>query len=97
MIAQVKRGDVREANAVLNDLLGYVLFSQGNSLDVVKSRAIELCSLLSRTAIEGGAPTDSILKLNNHFLQNLQQINTLDTLCYKLQEIVETFSESMFN
>ena len=97
LIAQVKRGDVREANAVLNDLLGYVLFSQGNSLDVVKSRAIELCSLLSRTAIEGGAPTDSILKLNNHFLQNLQQINTLDTLCYKLQEIVETFSESMFN
>ena len=61
---------------MLNDLLGYVLFSQGNSLDVVKARAIELCSLLSRTAIEGGAPTDSILKLNNHFLQNLQQINT---------------------
>lgn len=97
LIAQVKRGDVREANAVLNDLLGYVLFSQGNSLDVVKTRAIELCSLLSRTAIEGGAPTDSILKLNNHFLQNLQQINTMDTLCYKLQEIVETFSKSMFN
>ena len=58
---------------------------------------MELCSLLSRTAIEGGAPTDSILKLNNQFLQNLQQINTIDTLCYKLQEIVETFSESMFN
>ena len=64
---------------------------------MVKARAIELCSLLSRTAIEGGAPTDSILKLNNHFLQNLQQIHTMDTLCYKLQEIVETFSESMFN
>lgn len=97
LISKVKLGDIREANAVLNDLLGYVLFSQGNSLDVVKARAIELCSLLSRTAIEGGAPTDSILKLNNQFLQNLQQINTLDTLCHKLQEIVETFSESMFN
>ena len=97
LIDKVKLGDVREANAILNDLLGYVLFSQGNSLDVVKARALELCSLLSRTAIEGGAPTDSILKLNNHFLKNLQQVNTLDTLCHKLQEIVETFSESMFN
>lgn len=97
LIARVKQGDVSEANAVLNDLLGYVLFSQGNSLEAVKPRAIELCSLLSRTAIEGGAPTDSILKLNNHFLQNLQQINSMDTLCHKLQEIVETFSESMFN
>lgn len=97
LIARVKQGDVNEANAVLNDLLGYVLFSEGNSLDAVKPRAIELCSLLSRTAIEGGAPTDSILKLNNHFLQNLQQITSMDTLCHKLQEIVETFSESMFN
>lgn len=97
LLAKVKCGDVKDANAVLNDLLGYVLFSQGNSLEVVKTRAIELCSLLSRTAIEGGAPTDTILKLNNQFLQNLQQMNTIDTLCQKLQEIVEAFSESMFN
>ena len=90
-------GNVHEANAILNDLLGYVLFSEGNSIEIVKSRAIELCSLLSRAAIESGAPTDNILKLNNHFLKNLQQITTMDTLCFKLQEIVEAFSESMFN
>lgn len=46
--------------------------------------------------MEGGAPTDNILKLNNNFLKNIQQVATLDTLCFKLQEIVETFSESMF-
>ena len=97
LISKVKLGDARAANAVLNDLLGYVLFSQGNSLEKIKPRAIELCSLLSRTAIEGGAPTDSILKLNNQFLQNLQKITTMDTLCHKLQEIVETFTDSMFN
>lgn len=97
LLNKVKLGDVREANAVLNDLLGYVLFSGGNSLDVVKIRSLELCALLSRTAIEGGAPTDTMLNLNNQFLKNLQQITTLDSLCHKLQEIVETFSESMFN
>lgn len=97
LLARVKLGDIQNANAILNDLLGYVLFSQGSSLDIVKTRALELCSLLSRTAIEGGASTDSILRLNNHFLKNLQQITTMDTLCHKLQEIVETFSESMFN
>lgn len=97
LLCKVKTGNIQEANAILNDLLGYVLFSEGNSLDVVKTRAIELCSLLSRSAIESGAPTDSILKLNNHFLKNLQQITTLESLCFKLQEIVETFSESMFN
>lgn len=97
LLARVKLGDIQNANAILNDLLGYVLFSQGSSLDIVKTRALELCSLLSRTATEGGASTDSILRLNNHFLKNLQQITSMDTLCHKLQEIVETFSESMFN
>ena len=97
LLNKVKLGDSRAANAVLNDLLGYVLFSEGNSLDILKTRAIELCSLLSRTAIEGGAPTDTVLKLNNQFLQNLTKITSLEILCQKLQEIVEAFSESMFN
>lgn len=97
LITKVKAGNVKEAKAILNDLLGYVLFSEGNSLEVVKVRAIELCSLLSRVAIEGGAPTDSILKINNSFFKTLQQVINMDTLCYKLQEVVETFSDSMFN
>ena len=97
LITKVKTKNVPEAKGILNDLLGYVLFSGGNSMDILKSRAIELCSLLSRAAIEGGAATDSILKINNHFLQNLQNINNLDELCYKLQESVEVFTESMFN
>lgn len=97
LITKLKTGNIKDANAILNDLLGYVLFSEGNSLNTVKTRAIELCSLLSRTAIEGGAPTDSVLKLNNHFLMTLQQITSMDMLCYRLQEIVETFSKSMFH
>lgn len=97
LITKVKTGNVSEAKGILNDLLGYVLFSEGNSLDIVKSRAIELCSLLSRAAIEGGAATDSILKINNQFLKTLQQVTSMDTLCYKLQETVEVFTDSMFN
>jgi Response regulator containing CheY-like receiver domain and AraC-type DNA-binding domain len=97
LIAKVKAGNAQEAKGILNDLLGYVLFSDGSSLDTVKARAIELCSLLSRAAIEGGAATDSILKINNQFLKSLQQINDLDSLCFKLQETVEVFTESMFN
>ncbi len=97
LISKVKAGNSQEAKGILNDLLGYVLFSGGNRLETVKARAIELCSLLSRAAIEGGAATDSILKINNQFLKSLQQINDLDSLCFKLQESVEVFTESMFN
>lgn len=97
LISKVKTGNASEAKAILNDLLGYVLFTEGSSLDITKARAVELCSILSRTAIEGGAPADNILKLNNAFLNNLQQVQDMDTICYKLQEIVVTFADSIFN
>lgn len=97
LLSKVKLGNSQGANAILNDLLGYVLFSGGTSLEAVKPRALELCSLLSRTAIEGGAPADSMLALNSQFLKNLQQTTTLDGMCHMLQEVVETFSESMFS
>lgn len=97
LLSRVKLGDSQGANAILNDLLGYVLFSRGTSLEAVKPRALELCSLLSRTAIEGGAPADSMLALNSQFLKNLQQTTSLDGMCHMLQEVVEAFSESMFS
>ena len=96
LITKVKTRDAKKAKALLNDLLGYVFFAEGNRLDVIKARAIELCSLLSRAAIEGGATNDSILRMNNLFLKNLQEIQNLDDLCYQLQEILEAFTSNMF-
>lgn len=97
LITKLKTGDTDKAKALLNDLLGYVFFAEGNNLEVVKSRALELSSLLSRAAIEGGATSDSILKINNQFLMSLQSIQTLDDLCYKLQETIDVFTDCMFN
>ncbi len=97
LITRLKTGDSEAAKALLNDRLGYGLFAEGNNLDVVKSRASELSSLLSRAAIEGGATSDSVLKVNNQFLRTLQEVHTLDDLCYRLQETVDVFTECMFN
>lgn len=97
LFARLKAGDTEQAKALLNDLLGYVFFSEGTNLEIVKARALELSSLLSRAAIEGGATSDSILKINNQFLKDLQNISTLEDLCYKLQESIDVFTECMFN
>lgn len=97
LITKVKLGNKEESKAILNDLLGYVFFSEGNSLEYIKARTIELCSLLSRAAIEGGATSDSIFRINNQFLMNQGSIHNIDELCYRLQETVETFTECVFN
>lgn len=97
LVSKVKNGDIAAAKGILNDLLGYVFFSEGSSLDIVKTRSVELSSILSRATIEGGASTDTVLKLNNQFLKNLQEAQDIDSLCYMLQEIVVAFVESMFH
>ena len=96
LIAKVKTGNAAEAKGILNDLLGYVLFREGSKLDGIKARAMELASLLSRAAIEGGAATNSTLKMNNSFLLAINQSEDFDLLCLQLQEIVEAFTETVF-
>lgn len=97
LLLKVKTKNVADAKGILNDLLGYVFFTKGNDLKAMKARSMELSSLLSRVAIEGGASTDSMLQINKQFLLNIQDIGSFETLCTKLQEIVETFVNSMFH
>lgn len=96
LIAHVKTKDAVSAKESLNALLGYVFFSEGNNLSNIKARAAELCALLSRAAIEGGAINDSIFKINNYFLRHIQDVRTLDALCLSLQETLDSFMENMF-
>ena len=96
LITKLKTGDVPKAKALLNELLGYVFFSEGSNLEIVKSRALEICALLSRAAIEGGATSDSILKVNNQLLTVIPSTRNMDDLCYRLQEAIDVFNDCMF-
>ncbi len=92
----VKHGDVKAAKGTLNELLGYVFFCEGGRMEVMKNRAMELCTLLSRVAIEEGAATDATFQLNNQFLSLLQRTDTLEELCMRMQEITEAFVDGVF-
>lgn len=97
LLYKVRSGTVTEVKALLNELIGYVLFSEGGRLESVRVRSIELTTLLSRVAIEGGAKTDSIFQLNSQFLSRLYQEHDLDNLCMLMQEVLEGFMDAMFN
>jgi YesN/AraC family two-component response regulator len=96
LLTKVRLGNVSEVKGLLNDLLGYVLFSQGGDLEAVRIRAIELTTLLSRVAIEGGAETDSVYQINNKLLPAFYQQQDLEELCLLLQEVAEHFMAAMF-
>lgn len=96
LLSKVKQCDIQSAKALLNDLLGYVLFVEGQNLAQIRERALELTVLLSRVAIEGGAPPEHILSVKPLFVAQLQKAESYEDLCFSLQEIVENFIQSIF-
>lgn len=96
LLARVRTGNVQEAKALLNELIGHVLFSQGGRLETVHLMAVELTILLSRVAIDGGAGTDKIYALNSQYLTRILAQQNQEELCYLLQDVVESFMDAMF-
>lgn len=96
LMAKVRTGSMQEVRGLLNELIGYVLFSEGGKIDAMRIRAIELTTLLSRVAMDGGANADSIYSLNSKFLTLIHQKQNLDELCALLQEVAEGFTSAMF-
>lgn len=96
MLTKVRTGSIQEVKGLLNELIGYVLFAEGGKLESVRIRAIELTTLLSRVAMDGGANADSIYELNEKFLSFISQEQDLDDLCMLLQDVAESFMSAMF-
>lgn len=94
LLSKVRQCDMKSAKGLLNELLGFVLLTEGQNLALIRTRAFELTILLSRVAIEGGAPAERILAMNPKFLDQLQQAQTYEDLCFSLQEIVENFVDA---
>ena len=96
LLSKVRTGSMQEVRGLLNELIGYVLFSEGGKIDAMRIRAIELTTLLSRVAMDGGANAESVYELNGKFLTLINQKQNLDELCMLLQEVAEGFTSAMF-
>ena len=97
LLAKVRTGNLKESKALLNELIGFVLFSEGGKIETVRVHAVELTTLLSRVAIDGGASADSVYTLNSQFIGLMSRENSLDELCALLQNVVESFVDATFN
>ncbi|MFI3174057.1 MAG: PocR ligand-binding domain-containing protein [Bacillota bacterium] len=95
LISKIKMGAIKEAKDILNDLLGYILYDEGKNLEALKIRSIELCSLFSRAAIEGGAPSSIAFNLNHDFLESILKMKNSEDLAIKLEYAIEAFSRSI--
>lgn len=91
IIFKVKLGDITGAKELLNEYLGYIFFDTGMNFDTIKIRIIELIVLVSRSAIELGAGSRELLKMNQGYLAELNRTEDYETLCHSVVRILEDF------
>jgi len=97
LIGKVKIGDRTGAKEILNSILGTILFHNPGDLGVLKARLLELLSILSRAAVEGGVDINVMLEKNLTFVNKVMRINNQQDLCAWISTALNEFVELVYS
>ena len=97
LLGKVKIGDRIGAKEILNSILGTILFHNPGELGVLKARLLELLSILSRAAVEGGVDVNVMLEKNLTFVNKVMQINEQGDLCAWISMALNEFIELVYS
>lgn len=97
LLSRVKVGDRKGAKIMLHELLGKVLFNNGNNIELTRVGVLSLMIVLSRAAVEGGGNVDIIFGLKNKYVNEVSTINNVEKLCEWILKVLDRFSECMYN
>jgi len=97
LLGKVKIGDRTGAKEILNSILGTVLFHNPGDLGVLKARLLELLSVLSRAAVEGGVNIDIMLEKNLTFVNKVMHIDNQEDLCAWISTALNEFIELVYS
>lgn len=97
LVNRVKRADKEGAKAYLNDILGHILFSSGNNLEMSKVRLLELIIILSRSAVEGGAKLENIFESNREYMEKINKQNNIEELCHWIIKVLDGFLDEVLS
>jgi AraC-like DNA-binding protein/ligand-binding sensor protein len=97
LLAALRRGDNQTGKNILNELLGCLFFSNPDEFRYIQCRAMELAVLLSRAAISPGNSEPFLLETNNHYLQQIQDVHSIEELTDVLHNIVKNIAGQIFS
>ena len=97
LLQKVKIGDRTGAKEILNSILGTILFKDIGDLGILKVRLLELLSVLSRSAVEGGVAVDVMLEKNLGYVNKVMQIGSQEDLCAWISTALNEFLELVYS
>ncbi len=87
----VRWGNKPRAIVLLNEILGIILFSSGASFDRITFRVLEIISLLSRAAVQGGANEEKVLEKTFLCQKEIRYYSSLEGLSIWLSKILDSY------
>ena len=97
LMGKVKIGDRTGAKEILNSILGTILFKTIGDLGILKARLLELLSILSRSAVQGGVNIDVMLEKNLTYVNKVMRINNQEDLCAWISTALNEFIELVYS
>jgi two-component system, response regulator YesN len=96
LIKKVKMGDSEGTNEIFRSLLNEVLLIEGGNIEVIKARVLEICAILSRASVEGGASLQKIFGINFDLINSLNAIETIQGIIDWSAKITDHFVQNVF-
>jgi AraC-like DNA-binding protein/ligand-binding sensor protein len=92
----IRWGDRHKAQTIMNELLGEIFFTEGETIDRIKYRILELILLLSRAAIQGGAPQEEISDISYRCQREINSYRTMEGMTSWLSTILHQYTDLVF-
>jgi len=95
LLSHIRAGDQTGARQVLNEMLGAMYLSTPK-LVVLRARAIEMMSYLTRTAVEDSPAMESLLERNHQWMERLIRARDFEALARVLTDALNDFIKGIY-
>lgn len=95
LMEMIKEGKNEQANQLLNEVTNDIILGSKGNMDVIRTRAIELIVMTSRTAVSAGVSQERASQINTSFIQVILMQNSLDDISGQLQLAIDIYQKEI--
>jgi YesN/AraC family two-component response regulator len=92
LCGRIAEGDSSSAEKALQELFTALVIYSEKDTEQIRGRSIELLSLISRAAVDGGADGDTILTFNQEYLASINSAKEAEMYLLQLTRAVRKFA-----
>ena len=94
LIQSIKRSANLESEKITAEIFQSILLNSTGNIDFMKIRLIEICTVLSRAAVESGAPSDLTITRSFDYINDLNRKDTIQDLEHWVYTLIRHFLEN---